>query len=135
MKGILYTTLLLLFVSVASNVYASEVIYEKCFEEDLSFANTSYSDAPATWNGQAWAKYNSPKFKVTDGGFVYNTEDVAGTAYPYNGTRVSYPRVNFPKELVFPITSEQMNATSYTFEADIRFEKNFARYDFLVYSR
>lgn len=132
MKRILYAALFLLFVTVASNVYASEVIYEKCFEEDLSFANTSYSDAPATWNGQAWAKYNSPKFKVTDGEFVYNTEAVAGTAYPYNGTRVSYPRVNFPKESVFPVTSGQMNETSYTFEADIRFEKNFARYDFLV---
>lgn len=132
MKRILYTTLLLLFVSVASNVYASEVIYEKYFEEGSSFANTSYSDVPATWNGQAWAKYNSPKFKVIGGSLVYNTEDVAGTAYPYNGTRVSYPRVNFSKELAFPITSAQMNENSYTFETDIRFEKNFARYDFLV---
>jgi len=131
-KLFLCISIILLIVLLSCSAYASEIIYEKCFKNGTELVGTSYSDAPAVWNDQKWADYNAPVFTVADGCFAYDTAAVAGAPYPYNGTRVSYPRVNFTDGLLFPITSKQMDTSAYTFETEVKFSKSFARYDLMI---
>ncbi len=131
-KLFLCISIIFLIALLPCSAFASEIIYEKCFENNSELVGTSYSDAPAVWNEQKWTDYDAPGFMVTDGYFVYDTTAVAKTSYPYNGTRVAYPRVNFTDGLLFPVTSEQMDTSVYTFETDVKFTKSFARYDFMV---
>lgn len=133
MKKLFFSISMCILIALLSGVaFASEIIYEKCFENSAELVGTSYSDAPSVWGGQKWSDYAAPGFTIANGRFVYDTTAVAGTPYPYNGARVSYPRVNFNDGLMFPVTSEQMDASVYTFETEVKFSKSFARYDFMV---